>query len=105
MNTPTLFPSSGFEDITTPAGDVVPGKKAGNTREHIRLDEKKLAEFAGEFLHGKKFNPFYDRNVFFAPGITSKPTVIYQMVGNLGGWVENGAIDISMDFVIVPDAR
>ena len=33
-----------------------------------------------------------------------RKAVINQIVGNLGGWVENSAIDISTDFVIIPDA-
>jgi len=103
MENPTLFQPADFE-VQTNSEEKIPAKKKANPpREHIHLDENKLGEYATEFLHGKKFNPLYDRRVFFAPGIKTKPTVIWQMVGNLGGWVENSDIGISTDFVIIPD--
>ena len=70
----------------------------------MHLDEKALADFAGAFLHGETYNPVYDCNVWFAPGVKLREPAVCQIVGNLGGWVENAEIDLSTDFVIIPDA-
>ncbi len=48
--------------------------------------------------------PFTTATFGLLPGVELGEPPVCQIVGNLGGWVENAEIDLSTDFVVIADA-
>lgn len=75
-----------------------------DTKKYIKIDIDTIDGFSNDFLKTSKPNPFYDKNIFFTQGLRTTKYTEFQIIGNLGGWVNDHELNTEIDYYIIADS-
>lgn len=65
----------------------------------VDIDYLKLQDTL--FHQSQKSNPFYNKNVVFSDKLLGNKYLKFQIIGNLGGWVNETELSKEVDFFII----